>query len=42
MGCCYLIMQRSNGIVAELGIGTNPNALLCGDTLEDGKFVDCI
>lgn len=32
-----LFDKKENGIVAELGIGTNKNALLCGDTLEDEK-----
>lgn len=33
-----LFMKPENGIVAELGIGTNEKALLCGNTLEDEKI----
>ena len=32
-----LFEKPQNGIVAELGIGTNEKALLCGNTLEDEK-----
>ena len=32
-----LFEKPENGIVAELGIGTNEKALLCGNTLEDEK-----
>ena len=32
-----LFAKPENGIVAELGIGTNEKALLCGNTLEDEK-----
>ena len=32
-----LFTKPENGIVAELGIGTNEKALLCGNTLEDEK-----
>lgn len=32
-----LFAKPENGVVAELGIGTNENALLCGNTLEDEK-----
>lgn len=32
-----LFEKPENGVVAELGIGTNEKALLCGNTLEDEK-----
>ena len=32
-----LFSRAENGVVGELGIGTNKNALLCGNTLEDEK-----